>query len=175
MSLPAPPERTALPVQLCTVNVFAPLAAVRIAPSTPVSVSVPSPVSVVGVSVKSTSADATTVSVPSPPSRLSFPTPPTSVSSPARPASASSPVRPRSVLSLAFPRMVSASAVPMTFSIPLSLDSVSANPDTTVWAVVTARSRLTALPASAVKSSVSVSASAASTIVTLPDSLPVKT
>ena len=172
--MPAAPERSTLPVQAFTVNLLTPFPAVRLAPSIPVSVSVPSPVRVVGVSMKSTSPDATTVSVPSPPSRLSFPTPPTSVSSPARPASASSPVRPRSVLSLAFPRMVSASAVPMTFSIPLSLDSVSANPDTTAWAVVTARSRLTAPLASAVKSSVSVSASATSTIVTLPDSVPEK-
>ena len=70
--------------------------------------------------------------------------------------------------------MVSASAVPMTFSIPLSLDSASVNPDTTVWADVTARSRLTAPLASAVKSSVSVSASAASTIVTLADAVPEK-
>ena len=174
MSLPAPPVRRALPVQFCTVNVFAPLAAVRMTPSIPASVSLPRPVRVEGVSVKSASADTTTVSVPSPPSRLSLPAPPVNVSSPTRPASASSPVRPSNVLSLAFPRIVSASTVPMTFSIPLSLDSVSANPDTTAWAVVTARSRLTAPLASAVKSSVSVSASATSTIVTLPDSVPEK-
>ena len=71
--------------------------------------------------------------------------------------------------------MVSVSAVPMTFSMLVSLDSVSVTPETTVWAVVSARSRLMALPASAAKSSVSVSVSATSTIVTLAEAVPEKT
>ena len=166
MSFPAAPERIALPVQFCTVNVFAPLPAVRCASSIPASVSEPSPVSVVGESVKSTSADATTVSVP---------VPPTNASLPARPENVSSPARPESELSLEFPASVSASAVPVTFSIPLALESVSAKPATSVCAVVTARSIVTPPFNSPVKSSVSASVSAPSTIVTLADSVPVKT
>ena len=166
MSFPAPPLRIALPVQLCTVNLVALLSAMRFATSTPVSESVPSPVSVVGVSVKSTSADATTVSVPAPPPNVSFPTPPESVSSPASP---------KSELSLVFPTRVSVKAVPMTFSIPVALESVSVKPATSVWAVVTARSIETPPLERSEKSSESVSAFADSTIVTLADSVPVKT
>ena len=70
---------------------------------------------------------------------------------------------------------MSASAVPMTFSIPVAVESVSAKPAESVWAVVTARSRLTPPFASVVKSSVSVSASADSTIVTFAAAVPVKT
>ena len=155
-----------LPVQLCTVNVFAPLPAVRMAPSIAASVSVPRPESVVGVSVKSTSAEATTVSVPAPPSRLSLPTPPESVSSPASP---------ESELSRVFPTSVSANAVPVMFSIPVALESVSVKPATTVCAVVTARSIVTPPFRRPEKSSVSASLSATSTIVTLADSIPLKT
>ena len=155
-----------LPVQLCTVNVFTPLPAVRFTLSIPASVSVPIPASVVGVSVKSTSADATTVSVPAPPTHVSFP---------ARPENVSSPARPESELSLVFPTSVSANAVPVTFSIPLALESDSDKPATSVCAVVTARSIVTPPFNSPVKSSVSASVSAPSTIVTLAASVPVKT
>ena len=65
-----------------TVNVLTPLPAVRFAPSIPARVSLPTPVSVVEVSVKSTSADSTTVSIPSPPAKESLPAPPLKVSSP---------------------------------------------------------------------------------------------
>ena len=173
--MPAPPERIALPVQPATTNVFASLPAVRLTVSIPACVSVPSPVSVVGVRVKSTSADSTMVSVPAPPSKRSSPAPPVNVSSPVRPASVSSPARPASVLSLAFPRMVSASVVPMTFSIPVPLDSVTVNPATSVWAVVTARSSVTPPFRRPETSSVSASTFPASTIVTLDDSMPEKT
>ena len=63
----------------------------------------------------------------------------------------------------------------MTFSSPVALESVSVNPATSVCAVVTARSRFTPPLESPEKSSVSASASATSTIVTLADSVPVKT
>ena len=89
--------------------------------------------------------------------------------------SVSSPATPESALALALPKIVSVSAVPVTFSSPVALESVSVNPATSVCAVVTARSRVTPPFKSAVKSSVSVSASATSTIVTLADSVPVKT
>ena len=78
-------------------------------------------------------------------------------------------------MSRAFPWSVSASAVPMTFSIPVALDSVTVNPDSSVWAVVTARSSVTPPLRRPEASSVSVSPSAISTIVTLADSVPVKT
>ena len=78
-------------------------------------------------------------------------------------------------MSRAFPTSVSANAVPATFSRPVSLDSVSDKPDTTACAVVTARSTVTPPLARLVKSSVSVSAFATSTIVTLADSVPTKT
>ena len=172
--MPAPPERIALPVQALSVNVFAPLPAVRLTVSMPASESVPRPTSPAAVSVKSTSADSTMVSVPSPPSKLSSPAPPVNVSSPVRPASVSSPARPARVLSLAFPRMVSACAVAMTFSIPVALESVTVNPATSVWAVVTARSRFTPPLRRPETSSVSISASVISTIVTLADSVPEK-
>ena len=174
-SFPAAPERIALPVQALSVNVFALLPAVRFAPSMPASVSLPTPVSVVGVSVKSTSADSTTVSIPSPPAKASFPAPPVKVSSPPRPASVSSPARPASVLSRELPRTASANAVPTTFSIPVALDSATVNPATSVWAVVTARSRFTPPLRRLEKSSASVSASSASTMVTLADAVPEKT
>ena len=86
----------------------------------------------------------------------------------------SSPAIPESVLSLAFPNTVSANAVPTTFSIPVSLDSATVNPATSVWAVVTARSRLTPPLRRPEKSSVSESASSASTMVTLADAVPEK-
>jgi len=78
-------------------------------------------------------------------------------------------------LSLAFPTMVSANDVPMTFSIPVALESVTVNPATSVWAVVTNRSRFTPPFRSPEKSSVSASTFPASTIVTLDDSMPEKT
>ena len=173
--MPAPPERIALPAQALSVNVFAPLPAVRLTVSMTASESVPRPTSPAAVRVKSTSADSTMVSVPSPPSKLSSPIPPVNVSSPAWPASVSSPARPARVLSLAFPRMVSANAVPLTFSIPVSLESVTVNPATSVWAVVTARSRFTPPLRRPATSSVSASTFPASTMVTIADSLPVKT
>ena len=132
----------------------------------PASVSLPTPVSIVEASVKSTSADSTTVSVPSPPSRLS---------SPARPVSKSSPASPRRELSRALPRRTSAKAVPVTLSMPVELESVRVSPDTSVCAVVAARSTLMPPLARFEKSSVSVSTSAPSTTVTLADSVPVKT
>ena len=125
--------------------------------------------------VKSTSADSTMVSMPAPPSKRSFPDPPMKVSSPARPANSSSPAIPESVLSRALPRTVSANAVPMTFSIPVALVSVAVNPVTSVCAVVAARSRFTPPCKSPEKSSVSTSAFPASTMVTMADSLPLKT
>ena len=73
------------------------------------------------------------------------------------------------------PTRESAKAVPVTFSMPVSVESVSVRPATAVCAVSTARSRLTPPLRSPVKSSVSLSASAASTIVTLADSFPLKT
>ena len=73
------------------------------------------------------------------------------------------------------PTRESAKAVPVTFSRPVSVESVSVSPDTSVCAVVTARSRLTPPLRSPVKSSVSLSASASSMIVTLADSVPLKT
>ena len=94
---------------------------------------------------------------------------------PDRPANVSLLARPVNVLSLLFPSSVSASAVPITFSIPVAEESVSDKPGTSVWAAVAARSRLTPPLRSPVKSSVSVSASAPSTIVTLADSVPTKT
>ena len=78
-------------------------------------------------------------------------------------------------MSLAFPMITSSSAVPMTFSIPVSLESVSVKPATSVCAVVDARSTLTPPLARAVKSSVSVSALAPSTIVTFAAAAPAKT
>ena len=77
-------------------------------------------------------------------------------------------------MSLAFPKIVSASAVPTTFSIPVALDSVSVNPATSVWGVVTARSSVTPPLRRPETSSVSASPSAASTIVTLADRVPEK-
>ena len=94
---------------------------------------------------------------------------------PDRPANVSLLARPVNVLSLPFPSSVSASAVPITFSIPVAEESVSVKPEASVWAAVAARSRLTPPLRSPVKSSVSVSASAPSTIVTLADSVPTKT
>ena len=132
----------------------------------PERASIPTPVSVEAPSVKSTSADSVTVSPP---------VPPVTVSSPSRPPSVSSPASPATTLSRALPRSVSASAVPVTFSSPVALESVRVSPDTTDCAVVAARSRLTAPLARPVKSSESLSASAASTIVTLADTVPVNT
>ena len=163
MSFPAPPERTALPVQPSTVIVFAPAFPVRLTLSMPASRSVPRPASPVAVSVKSTFPDSVTVSEPLPPSRLSFPP---------RPESVSSPATPESVLPRAFPWSVSANAVPVTFSIPVVLESVSVSPEPTAWAAVTARSMLTPPLNRFEKSSVSLSVFAASTIVTLADSIP---
>ena len=165
----------ALPLHSCTVIVFALAPAVRFTRSMLARVSVPSPVSVVEASVKSTSADSVTVSVPMPPSKLSFPAEPMKESSPFRPMSVSAPARPESTLSLVFPRTVSANAVPVTFSIPVTEESFSVKPDTSVCAVATARSRFTPPFWSPVKSSVSVSALAPSTIVTLAESIPRKT
>ena len=70
---------------------------------------------------------------------------------------------------------MSVSAVPMTFSIPVALDSVTVNPDASVWAVVTARSSVTPPLRRLEKSSVSESASSDSTTVTLADRVPEKT
>ena len=78
-------------------------------------------------------------------------------------------------MSRAFPMSVSANAVPTTFSIPVSLESVSVRPDTIACAAVDARSTLTPPLARAVKSSVSVSALAPSTIVTFTAAVPAKT
>ena len=158
--------RVAFPVQPSTVKVFAPIPAVRLTVSTLASESLPTPASVAPASVKSTSADSVTTSLPVPPSKVSLPS---------RPDSVSSPARPESTLCLVLPRSVSASAVPITFSSPVAVESVSVKPAETVWAVVTARSRLTPPFASVVKSSKSVSASADSTIVTFADAVPVKT
>ena len=71
--------------------------------------------------------------------------------------------------------MVSANAVPTTFSIPVALESVAVNPATSAWAEVAARSRFTPPLESPEKSSVSTSAFPASTMVTMADSLPLKT
>ena len=138
-------------------------------------VSVPSPVSVVEASVKATSADSVTVSVPVPPSKLSFPAEPIKESSPARPTSVSAPASPVNVLSLLFPSNVSASVDPITFSIPVPEESFSVKPDTSVCAVATARSRITPPFKSPEKSSVSLSEFAPSTIVTFAASVPEKT
>ena len=128
--------------------------------------SLPRPASPAAVSVKSTFPDSVTVSEPLPPSRLSFPPRPVRVSSPASPASR---------LPRAFPWRVSVSAVPVTFSIPVVLESVRVNPDTTVWAAVTAKSMLTPPVNRFAKSSVSLSELATSTTVTLADSVALKT
>ena len=79
------------------------------------------------------------------------------------------------MLARVLPTRESAKAVPVTFSIPVSVESVSVSPDTSVCAVVRARSTLMPPLARFVKSSVSLSASASSMIVTLADSVPVKT
>ena len=129
----------------------------------PASRSVPRPASPVAVSVKSTFPDSITVSEPLPPSRLSFPPRPVRVSSPASPTSR---------LPRAFPWSVSANAVPVTFSRPVDVESVSVSPDTTVWAAVTAKSMLTPPVNRFAKSSVSLSVFAPSTTVTLADSVP---
>ena len=147
----------AAPVQLSIVNLFALAPAERFTVSMLSSESLPIPASPAAVSVKSTSADSTTVSVPAPPRKVSLPD---------RPANVSFPASPESELSLVFPRSVSASAVPTTFSIPVDEESVSVKPAATVWAAVDARSRFTAPVARSLKSRVSESASAASTSVT---------
>ena len=154
-----------LPVQLSTVNLFAVAPAERFTVSMPSSESLPIPVSVVAASVKSTFTDSITVSVPAPPRKVSFPNSAVNVSLPARP---------ESTLSFVFPRSVSASAVPITFSIPVDEESVSVRPDTIDCAAVDERSTLTPPLASAVKSSVSVSLFADSTIVTFAARVPVK-
>ena len=158
-----PPARIKAPAQPATVNVFAPAPAVRLAVSTLPSESVPSPTRLAAKIVKSTSADSATVSVPSPPANVSLP---------ARPVSVSSPPSPESVLARVLPRSTSPKAEPMTFSIAWSLDSVTVNPDAAVCVVVTARSTVTPPLAKLVKSSVSASASAISTIVTVAESAP---
>ena len=152
-----------IPAQPLAVKVLALCPPVRLTDSMPASVSLPTPVSAAAESVKSTSADSVAVSLPAPPSSVSLPKPPVSVSSPASPVN---------TLSRAFPTSVSDSAVPTTFSIPIALERVSVKPDTTACAFVTARKTFTPPLASAEKSSVSLSASAASTIVTPPDGLP---
>ena len=153
----------AVPVQLFTVNVFALAPAETFTVSMPSSESLPIPVSPSAVSVKLTSADSVTVSDPAPPRKVSLPD---------RPVNVSLPARPESRLSLVFPTSVSASAVPMTFSIPVTEESVSVNPTATAWAAVDDRSKVTAPLARSLKSSVSVSASAASTSVTFAAAVP---
>ena len=163
--MPAPPVRTALPFQPSTVIVFAPAFPVRFTLSMSASVSLPRPVRPAAVSVKSTFPDSITVSEPLPPSRLSFPP---------RPESVSSPATPESVLPRAFPWSESANAVPVTFSRPVDVESVSISPEPSAWAAVTARSMLTPPLNRFEKSSVSLSVFVASTIVTLADSIPLK-
>ena len=147
----------AFPAQAFTVNVFWLAPAVSLAASIPVSVSLPTPVSEEGVSVKSTSADSTTVSVPLAPSRRS------------------SPARPESTLSRELPMSASANAVPSAFSIPVAVESVSVKPVAIDCGVVDPRSSARPPLERAEKSSVSASASAPSTTVTLADSVPAKT
>ena len=157
--------RIASPAQSLTVNVFAPAPVERLTVSMLASESVPSPTRLAAASVKLTSADSATVSVPSPPMNVSLP---------ARPVSVSSPPSPERVLARVLPSSTSAKADPVTFSILVSLDSVTVNAVTTVCVVVTARSTVTPPLARLVKSSVSVSASAVSTIVTLAERVPAK-
>ena len=147
----------ALPAQAFTVNVFVPAPAVSRAASIPVSVSLPTPVSVEGVSVKSTSPDSTTVSVPAPPSRRS------------------SPARPDSTLSLELPTSVSANTVPMVFSSPVAVESINDKPVAIDCGVLNPRSSERPPFKSPEKSSVSASASADSTTVTLATRAPAKT
>ena len=128
-----------------------------LAASIPASVSLPTPVSEEGVRVKSTSPDSATVSVPLEPSRRS------------------SPARPEKVLSLVLPTSVSANAVPMTFSSPVAVESVSVKPDAIDCGVVDPRSSARPPVERPEKSSVSASASADSTTVTLASSVPAKT
>ena len=157
--------RIASPAQSATVNVFAPAPAERLTASMLASESVPSPTRLVAASVKLTSADSATVSVPSPPAHVSLP---------ARPASVSSPPSPESVLARVLPRSTSAKAEPMTFSTPVSFDSVTVNPVTTVCVEFTERSTFTPPLARLVKSSVSASPFPASTIVTRAERVPAK-
>ena len=91
----------ALPVQPSTVNVLALAPAERLTASMLASESVPSPVSPAAVSVKSTSADSTTVSVPAPPRNVSLPD------------------RPANVLSEASPTIESSNRVPTTLRNPV--------------------------------------------------------
>ena len=147
----------ALPAQAFTVKVFAPAPAMSRAASIPASVSLPTPESVVGVSVKSTSPDSTTVSVPAPPSRRS------------------SPARPEKVLSRVLPTSVSANTVPMAFSSPVAVESVTVKPVAIDCGVVTPRSSARPPLEIPEKSSVSASASADSTTVTLATRAPAKT
>ena len=149
----------AIPAHPLSVKVLALCPPVRLTDSMRASVSLPTPASAAAESVKSTSADSRTVSLPAPPSKVSLP---------ARPVNTSLPASPVNTLSRAFPTSVSASAVPTTFSMPVAVERVSVSPSIGVCAVVAARSKLTAAFAIAEKSSVSLSASAASSILTDP-------
>ena len=143
----------ALWVQLVTTNVFAPPPPVNVAASIFESVSVPTPTRPESERVKLMSPDSTILLKPSPPS---------SVSSPASPVS---------TLSNAFPMRRSLPAEPTRFSMPTALESENAKPGATICADIDERSIDTPTPATTVsseKSIVSLPASAASTIATLP-------
>jgi hypothetical protein len=92
VSLPAPPSRVTEPaVNADALSVLLPTPPVREAASIEFKVSVPRPVRLVLVSVKLTSADSTTRSVPAPPFSWSLPEPPVNVSLPAPPSSVTAP------------------------------------------------------------------------------------
>ena len=102
----------------------------------------------------------------------------TNVSVPARPSIVSWPESPRKTLSRLFPDIVSAALLPTTFSMPSLLKSVTSNPPVTSCAVVCSRSTVSPAPPESVtaeKSSVSLSALATSTILTLVDVSPTNT
>ena len=158
-----PKSATRIPLKSVTSTVLAPAESpsvsvrVRSTTSIPVIASRPIPVRLVSVTTKSTSPDSRRVSVPAPP------------------LTALLPAEPTNTLSRALPISVSSFAVPMTFSIPSLLPSRTSKPADTVWSDAAERS--TATPtlsetARREKSSVSVSASAASSIVTLPETDP---
>ena len=102
----------------------------------------------------------------------------TNVSVPARPSIVSWPDSPRKRLSRLFPDIVSAALLPKTFSIPWASNSVTNSPPVTSCAVVCVRSTVSPAPpvsVTAEKSSVSLSALATSTILTLVDVPPTNT
>ena len=102
----------------------------------------------------------------------------TNVSVPSRPSIVSWPNSPRKTLLRPFPDIVSAALLPTTFSTPSPSKSVTNNPAFTSWAAVCARSTVSPAPpvsVTAEKSSVSASALATSTTLTLVDIPPTNT